>query len=115
MSWHCRPSAANLWNEFRCAMKRIWILLASLFLVAILLILVAARDSGGTPTIPRFVPGAPASVGPFTWDHYNWNTKAPFNGGKVWMWTVGPGRNDGYVSLCYLDHPAILDELLHGG
>src|SRR5689334_17031225 len=96
-------------------MRRIWILLGAVFLIAIALILIAGNGSGGGRTIPRFVPGTPAALGLFAWDHYNWDIPAPFKDGKVWMWTAGPGRTNNHAWLYDLDRRAILGELLNGG
>ncbi len=94
-------------------MKWIKIIIPGIFILAIVFILaVTGHDK---PTIPRFVPGAPASVGAFTWDHYNWNTPAPFEGGKVWMWTAGPGITNSHTWLFDLEQRKILGELRAGG
>jgi len=58
-------------------MKRIWILLACVFDIVTVFIVIVSL-SGGDPTAPRFVPGAPAALPAFTWDHYDWGGDAPF-------------------------------------
>src|SRR5262249_29680909 len=87
------------------------IILAGIFAIVIVLVVVMSL-SGGDPTAPRFVPGAPASLPAFTWDHYDWGGDAPFEGGKLWMWTAR-GTNF-HVYFYDLERRAILGELKNG-
>ena len=60
----------------------------------------------------RVVRGAPASIGPFLRDHYNWNADAPFEHGKVWVWTIGTNMHS---YLYDLDRRAVVGELVRSG
>ena len=92
-------------------MKRVAILMGSAF-AAIVLLLFLTR---GRPIVPRFVPGPPASIPAFTWDHYDWGADVPFNDGKIWMWTAGPGRTNNHEYLFDLQRNVIVGELLNAG
>src|SRR5258708_33103063 len=91
--FRCR-TLVSLWNNR--SMKRTVIFLATGFVLVILVMVVATRG-GRDATAPRFVPGAPAFLPPFTSDHCNWITDAPFQGGKTWMWTIVGTNNHVYL------------------
>src|SRR5262249_41363442 len=70
---------------------------------------------GGPRTValaPRFVPGAPKSIDPYTWSHYSWDLDIPFVNGKMWIWGVRISTNF-HTYLYDLDHEAVLGELDH--
>ncbi len=92
-------------------MKRLNIILGCVFLVVMGAIIFLTGKGGD---VPRYVPGKPALV-PFTWDHYNWGSRTPFAGGKMWMWTAGVKRGDTQCLLYDLDQREILGELHNGG
>lgn len=92
-------------------MKRRLILLLACLGLLVLAVLVATRE-GRNPDAPRFVPGAPASIGPVLRDHYDWNADAPFENGKVWMWTIGTNMHS---YLYDLDRRAVVGELFGAG
>ena len=60
-----------------------------LLAVALIFSLAVASGRKGRFT-PRFIPGPPAEVWSFTWDHYDWGIDVPFQDGKMWLWTAGP-------------------------
>lgn len=51
----------------------------------------------GDGPAPRFVPGAPANIPQFQWNHYNWSDDAPFQNGRMWVWLVSTGAVHTYV------------------
>jgi hypothetical protein len=87
------------------------IILVALGFVLILLLL--ARLSGPDSYAPRFVWGAPQSVGPYLSAQYNWNQAMPFVDGKVWVFTATTRTNFHYY-FHDLEHQKILGELLNG-
>ena len=88
--------------------------MGSVFVVAILLIVIVGGGGGGAK-VPQFVPGPPAAVANFTWDHYDWGAAVPFKDGKVWLWTAGPGSTNSHEYLYDLDRRVIIGELLNAG
>ena len=92
-------------------MRRVAIVIATGFVVLLMAIVVLSRGGTGLGG-PRFVPGAPTSLPPFTSDHYNWIADAPFQGGKIWIWTAA-GTNV-HVYLYDLERRVVLGELING-
>lgn len=78
----------------------------------LVLVVLVALGPGQDPDAPRFVPGTPASIGPALRDHYNWNADAPFENGKVWVWTLGTNMHS---YLYDLDRRAAVGELFRAG
>ena len=95
-------------------MKRIGIFLGAIFGLLIALIFIAG-GRGRSGREPRFVPGAPSSLGTFTSDHYDWLAAVPFKEGKLWAWTAGPGGTNYHTYLYDLERRVIVGELLNAG
>jgi hypothetical protein len=96
-------------------MRRIlWLALALLAILPITLILMTlfgARKADPDP--PRFVPGQPKSIAPYTRSHYTWNQDIPFSNGKLWLWGIHQGTNN-HSFLYDLDQQTVLGELFAG-
>ncbi len=90
---------------------RAFIILLTITALALLAFVLAPGSVNG-PNDPRFVPGPPSSIPPYTADDYDWISKNPFGGGKFWLWTHVPGNFHAY--LFDLEHHRVLGELLHG-
>src|SRR5262245_25933296 len=90
-------------------MKRTYLLVGLGFIVVILLAFLLGR--GVDSKVPRFVPGAPASFPAFKVDYYEWLGDAPFDDGKLWLWTLGVTKSRQY--LYDLDRRIILGELFN--
>ena len=88
-------------------MRRIYLLAALVFLVAVLLAVVLGR--GSDSKIPRFVAGTPVTIPGFKVDYYEWLADAPFEDGKLWLWTYG--LTNAHQYLYDLDRRAIVGEL----
>src|SRR5438874_11847915 len=78
-----------------------------LIIFAVLKALVPSRDSHA----PRFVPGAPASIAPFKWNHYEWMANAPFENHRMWLWTAAGNKSHTY--LYDLRQRAVVGELFN--
>src|SRR5262249_33488587 len=86
-------------------------LLASLPLTLIILTIFSGPKA--QPHAPRFVPGQPTSIAPYTKSFYTWNQDIPFSNGKLWLWGISQGTN--YHSYLYdLDRQVVLGELFDG-
>ncbi len=93
-------------------MRRIlWLLIAILALVALFVIVgsIRARNFGR----PRFVASAPASIPPFTIDHYDFLGDAPFENDTMWLWTLS-GRNT-HAYRYDLRRSVVTSELFNAG
>jgi hypothetical protein len=91
-------------------LRRTYILLAGIPVLIFGLILLL--PGSGPVRSPRYVPGAPASVPPYKWNHYGWDADVPFPDGKMWLWTAG---TNAHFYLFELNRQVILGELLNGG
>jgi hypothetical protein len=59
---------------------------------------------------PKYVPGAPASLAAFTVNYYDFLAGNPFEGDRLWMWTMAGTNAHNY--LYDLAHRTILGELI---
>src|SRR5260370_29385616 len=84
--------------------------------IALLLLLAVAllRPPKADPHAPKFVPATSQPTGPFRREDYNWNTDIPFQGGKMWIWTI-LNRTNRHSFLYDLDNRIVLGELFNAG
>jgi hypothetical protein len=88
--------------------------IAGLILLAALLLAFLLVATGPDPHAPRFVPGPPNSIRPYTFSHYDWGGDVPFRDSRVWIWTMTGGTNI-HDYLYDLDRRTVAGELFQGG
>jgi len=93
-------------------MKRIMIIAIPVLLILGLAVWIAAYP-GENPLAPRFIPGAPATLPAYTWDHYDWSADIPVFNQKVWMWIAA--RTNSHSYLYDLDRRVVVGELVNAG
>ena len=93
-------------------MKRILTLGVFVILLVTLAAWIAASPKAGA-SAPRFIPGAPANLPAYTWDHYDWSADVPFSSQKVWMWIAA--RTNSHSYLYDLDRRVVVGELVNAG
>lgn len=84
-----------------------------MIVVVCLGVLVWLRPAKQDPNAPRYVPVTTQPTGPFGSENYNWIDSAPFEGGKVWVWTLA-SRTNIHSFLYDLDKRLVVGELLNG-
>ena len=101
-------SAANVGFGRMRGLKIIVPVLLLLFIIIFLL----ARVPPDTRTPPSFVQMTAQPTNAFQSVHYGWGDTAPFQSGKIWLWTISTSTNPSVRTYLYdLDHEKVLGQL----